>query len=530
MRYELTAIQPLLRVCQSAAATTDLNIAVLGRFKAGKSSFLNHFLGRDLLPVGVVPVTSVITELQWGPCEQAEVQFLDDHIEPRQLDQIGEFIAESKNPENIKGVRAVYVRFPDLADYKDLRFIDTPGLESSLTHNTEASLAWVPNVDLALVAIGVDPPLSQQDINLIRKLFEYTPRVCLLLTKVDLLSDQERHEVIQFVRTELNRNFKDDIDVFPYSIRPGFEELRSNLKARFIDPVLRTIRDQKEEAVNRKVQTLLRECSDYLQLTLRSAEMMDDQRTPLRNRVFGEKEAFSDTSLELRLAARHNIGLARTHIEKTLEQFEKEMQLELRDALDLHYPAWRASFAQTLEHFESWLRGALLSRLTLLSSSEKLEFLKPAFDAQRQFMRVLQGFRDRISAQMLEILGVPLRTTETEIQPESPKAPDIDVGPVFDHNWELLSPIIPMMLFRNAVKTRFLDRISYETTKNLSRLTTQWADIIAATINSMQCQAERRLGDFINTVEHLTASSSADTAEIRTDLQKLRRLEACIES
>jgi tRNA U34 5-carboxymethylaminomethyl modifying GTPase MnmE/TrmE len=46
--YELTAIEPLLQVCQSAARKTDLNIAVLGRFKAGKSSFLNHFTGRDL--------------------------------------------------------------------------------------------------------------------------------------------------------------------------------------------------------------------------------------------------------------------------------------------------------------------------------------------------------------------------------------------------------------------------------------------------------------------------------------------------
>jgi hypothetical protein len=81
-RYELKTIQPLLHVCQSAAVTAYLNIAVLDRFKAGKSSFLNHFAGRDLLPVGVVPVTAVITALQWGPEDQAEVHFLKRPCQP----------------------------------------------------------------------------------------------------------------------------------------------------------------------------------------------------------------------------------------------------------------------------------------------------------------------------------------------------------------------------------------------------------------------------------------------------------------
>lgn len=66
-RYQLGAIRPFLHACQLSAIREDLSIAVLGRFKAGKSSFLNHLIGRELLPVGVVRVTSVITELQGGP-------------------------------------------------------------------------------------------------------------------------------------------------------------------------------------------------------------------------------------------------------------------------------------------------------------------------------------------------------------------------------------------------------------------------------------------------------------------------------
>ncbi|MGA7409666.1 MAG: dynamin family protein, partial [Bryobacteraceae bacterium] len=287
-RYEITALEPLLDVCRSAAVRKDLSIAVLGRFKAGKSSFLNHFVGRDLLPVGVVPVTSVITEMQWGPEERGEVHFQDGSARAVPVETVGDFITESNNPENKKHVGGVVLHLPELRAFKGLRFIDTPGLESAFTHNTDASLAWVPNVDLALVAVGVDPPLSHQDVVLIHKLFEYTPKVCVLLTKVDLLTEAERDEVLQFVRAQLNRNFERNIEVYPYSTRPGFQGLRSSVEEQFFNPTLSTVREQKLEILNHKLQTLLRECGDYLQLTLCSAEMIDAERQQLRARAGGE--------------------------------------------------------------------------------------------------------------------------------------------------------------------------------------------------------------------------------------------------
>src|ERR1035438_2386112 len=64
-RHEISALEDFLESCRAFAQEKTLNIAVLGRFKAGKSSFLNHLLGRPLLPVGVIPVTSAVTEIEW---------------------------------------------------------------------------------------------------------------------------------------------------------------------------------------------------------------------------------------------------------------------------------------------------------------------------------------------------------------------------------------------------------------------------------------------------------------------------------
>lgn len=52
-------------VCRSLVHKNPLiDVAILGQFKAGKSSFLNSLIGRRLLPVGVIPVTTVITRTQ----------------------------------------------------------------------------------------------------------------------------------------------------------------------------------------------------------------------------------------------------------------------------------------------------------------------------------------------------------------------------------------------------------------------------------------------------------------------------------
>ena len=47
-QYELNSLRPLIESSKEFAARCELNVALIGRFKAGKSSFLNHFLGREL--------------------------------------------------------------------------------------------------------------------------------------------------------------------------------------------------------------------------------------------------------------------------------------------------------------------------------------------------------------------------------------------------------------------------------------------------------------------------------------------------
>jgi hypothetical protein len=80
------------------------------------------------------------------------------------LSDISRFVSEQQNPGNAKRIAAIRVELPSLAEFEGLVFVDTPGWESALEHNTESSLNWLPNAGLALVAVSGDPPLSQRDI------------------------------------------------------------------------------------------------------------------------------------------------------------------------------------------------------------------------------------------------------------------------------------------------------------------------------------------------------------------------------
>jgi GTP-binding protein EngB required for normal cell division len=496
----------------------------MGRFKAGKSSFLNHFIGRGILPAGVVPVTAVVTEIRYGTREEARVHHLDGRDVEVPLDQIGTYISEKENPENIKQVDRIAVELPELRRFRGLKFVDTPGLGSALSHNTQTSLDWLPNVGLALVAVSVDPPLSQRDVDLLKSLYEYTPKVGVLLTKADLVSDQELAEVIEYVRVQLARNFPGTPPVFPYSTKPGFERLRQALEAELVAGTLERFAEDRESILARKMDTLVRECGDYLTLSLKSAEMAQSERQALKQHIIGEREFIDEAKSAIRLVVQHAAASTRSKVSEQLEKHQGDLDRTLLEAFEGEFPKWTRSLATMLSSFEAWLTVALRDELTALSIRERDSFLNPLHKVRTQTLRALQQFRDRLSHRTERAFGLPLRTTETEIHVVEPSAPDIRVGRVFDRNWELLSPLLPVRIIRAAVHRHLSRTIAYLVYHNLSRLSTQWEESINGALWGIESEAQRRLEELIGTVEHLVENGSNERLpQLRADLERLEK-------
>jgi GTP-binding protein EngB required for normal cell division len=365
LRYEISALSGLLATTRAAMEDDEITVAVLGRFKAGKSSFLNDFIwggtGSGPLPVGVIPVTAVITEIRYGARERAWVHHTDAGRREVRLDQIGAYISERENPENEKRAELITIELPELRRFPGLRFVDTPGLESALSHNTQTSLDWLPNVGLALVAVSVDPPLSQSDIDLLKSLYQYTPKVGILLTKADLLSEQELAEVMEYVRSQLAKNLPETPQVFPYSTKPGFECFRQALERTLIHGTLERLSDERDSILSRKVDTLLRECGDYLALSLKSAEMIQSERRALTEQVVGEKEAVDEIKSEIRLVVQHAAEGTRSSVSHHLETHQSELEQALLREFESEFPKWSEGLRTMLSSFENWLANGLCS-------------------------------------------------------------------------------------------------------------------------------------------------------------------------
>ncbi len=529
-RYGLSSASGLLASCHAALAQDQITIAIVGRFKAGKSSFLNHFLGQSLLPVGVVPVTTVVTEIRFGATERAEVRFLTGRVEEIPLNEIAGYVSERENAENHKGVATIRIELPALARFPGLIFVDTPGLDSVLAHNTDASLSWLPNVGLALVAISVDPPLSQQDVELLNNLYRYTPNVSILLTKVDLLSADERTEVIDFIGTRLAKSFGHSPEILPYSVRLGYEELRERLEQTVIARTLDEFGGRRRAILSRKIDTLLRECSDYVALHLKSAELLDSEREAVKRQVIGEREVLADVKSELRLIMRHAMGGTRAIASSLIEPHQPELERVMLADFASKFPSWTKSLAVLLSCFEDWLDDSLSAQLTGVSLAERPRLIEPLQKTRRQVSRRLQEFRDRLSESALRAFGIPLRTTEVEIEVQEPQTPDIRVGRIFDRNWELLSPVAPVVLIKSLVRRHFTQRIPDIVYANISRLTSQWEESVNTALRSIEKEAERRLDELIGTVERLIETASSDRVPaIKKDLERMDSARKAIE-
>ena len=61
-------------------AEDRFNLAVVGQFSRGKTSLMNAMLNTERLPTGIVPLTSVITTVQYGTTECARIEFQENRL------------------------------------------------------------------------------------------------------------------------------------------------------------------------------------------------------------------------------------------------------------------------------------------------------------------------------------------------------------------------------------------------------------------------------------------------------------------
>lgn len=194
-------------------------VVVVGEFKRGKSTFVNAFLGEAVLPAAVVPLTSVVTTVTWGPTPDAVLEFLDARSERVHVSELDRYVTERGNPENRLHVRRAAVRYPAPALRDGVFLVDTPGVGSVYRHNTDAAYAFIGEADAAVFLTTVDPPISETEVRFLHDVRQEAAKIFFVLNKVDYLSAEERQEAIRFTCDVVSRALGREVEVFPMSAR-----------------------------------------------------------------------------------------------------------------------------------------------------------------------------------------------------------------------------------------------------------------------------------------------------------------------
>jgi GTP-binding protein EngB required for normal cell division len=519
---KIISLNRQIEVCSNIVNRDALiDVAILGQFKAGKSSFLNSIVGRGLLPVGVIPVTTVITRIRHGERERAEVSHFDGSVKEISLNDLAEYTSEAKNPANQKDVALVDIELPTLKDYPGLRFVDTPGLGSVYRYQIETSKNWLPAVGAAILAISADRPLSEHDIALVRELIHFTPQIILLLTKVDLLEPQQQVEVISFFEETLQRELHRKFPIFLYSNRTGMEKFRTQLNEDFLYRLSTNLDTEFSGILQHKIDSLTKNCLDYLEIALKTSQEADSDREALKKQILGEKGNLTSIQEELIVLTRAQTIHTRTNIERHLERFKKPLAHKLMDILKQELPLWKGNLWNLSRHYEEWLQENLTGELDEISIHENKQFLGTLIKAHAALERYLESFRALMGSNIERILGIKMIPAAWNLDVTQPSRPDIRIGQVFQFHFDLLWFLIPMFLFRNLFERHFLKEIPYQVHINMSRLVTQWEDRINRAIEEMRKQTARYIREEIATIEALLSQSSGQSEDIRRMIDEL---------
>ncbi|MGH2873158.1 MAG: dynamin family protein [Solirubrobacteraceae bacterium] len=227
------------RACRDLAAARDrlaedrFNLVVLGEFKRGKSTLINALLERDVLPTGVVPLTSVVTAVGAGHRERLVVRFIDGREEERAIGELADYVTEHRNPGNERGAELARLELDHELLWAGLELVDTPGIGSIHSHNSEMARDFLPRVDAALCVLDAGQPLSAAERELFAEVGQRVPRLLIVINKIDHLEQEDREAAVQFVRAAAAGLLGDaDGDVFAVSARgqEGLEPLVDRLR------------------------------------------------------------------------------------------------------------------------------------------------------------------------------------------------------------------------------------------------------------------------------------------------------------
>lgn len=217
--------RPAIHDLEARWSTARMRLLLLGEAKRGKSTVGNALLGRSVLPTGALPLTAVATTVRSGGPERIEIRKLDGTSMIGRIDELADYVTEAGNPGNRAGVGDVVVHLTDAYPLPVVDLVDTPGIGSVFDHNTRAADAARRSVDVAILVVGADPPITADERALLAGLRDSAARTLVVLNKIDRLDRADRAATEAFTRDVVTATTGGAAPVYPLSARQAVQAI-----------------------------------------------------------------------------------------------------------------------------------------------------------------------------------------------------------------------------------------------------------------------------------------------------------------
>jgi len=188
-------------------AADRFRLAIVGQFSRGKTTLLNALLGGPYLPMGALPMTSVITRVCYGSRPRAMVRRRASGLRVEvPLTSVAEYIGRGGAERAELQVTTVEVELPAEILRLGIELVDTPGVGSAIASNTATTRQFLPQADAVIFVTGFDSPLTDSEAGFLADVTRQAGKLFLVMNKRDLVSGREAGAVAEFVRRRLRED------------------------------------------------------------------------------------------------------------------------------------------------------------------------------------------------------------------------------------------------------------------------------------------------------------------------------------